>query len=433
MKTEKRTKKIKLSGLFNNSKFVLLFSFILACFFWVGFASQSDEIASVIVSDVPVSIELSEQAKNDGLKVYRGNEATVSVLIRGNRLTIGSITKSDLQIVAQNTSSINFANTYALSLTSRKAGIKTDYEVVSISPSIINVSVDKERTQNFTIEKNIDTSEVTLPTSKDNTDTEYYLAKPVISENRVTVSGPEQEVKKIAKVQVYDRITGQQSENISKTLDVQLLDSGGEVIENDLLNVSPKRINVTIPILPKKEIPIIPRFENVPSGIHIDELYSVKPSKITVAGTEDILDSIDIIELDPINFNTLDPAQTQITCAVSVPTGCINISNEEQARVSLKLSNYSSTVVTVSDIELKNIPTGYKADVSTKSLGISIAGPKNIISEITSDNVQVIVDLSTLGSGFEGSQELPAEIVLSDLESCWCFSEYTVNVSIRKS
>ena len=431
MKT-KKIKKFKLSKLFENSKFIWLFSFILACFFWVAFASQSDEISTVIVSDVPVTVELPEQAKQDGLKVYRGDDIKVSVQIRGNRLTVGSVNNADLQVVAQNTSSITFANTYALGLTTRKLGMKSDYEVVSISPSVINVTVDKERTQQFTIEKNINTSEVTLPVSNNDSTTEYYLAKPVISENNVTVTGPEQEVKKIAKVQVYDRITGQQSENISKTLDVQLLDSAGEIIENELLNVSPKKVNMTIQILPKKEIPIIPRFLNIPDGMNIDELYSVKPSQITVAGTECILNDIDSILLDPIDFNSLDPTKTQITSSISLPTGCINISNEEQARISLRLSNYSSTVVTISNIETVNVPFGYRADVSTKSLSISVAGPKDIINQITSDNVKVSVDLSSLASGFEGSKELPAEIDLSELENCWCFNEYTVNVSIKK-
>ncbi len=431
MKT-KKIKNFKLSKLFENSKFIWLFSFILACFFWVAFASQSNEISTVTVTDVPVTVELSEQARHDGLQVYRGNDIKVTVQIRGNRLTVGSVNNTDLQVVAQNTSSITFANTYALGLTARKTGMKSDYEVVSISPSVINVTVDKERTQQFTIEKNINTSEVTLPVSNDDSTTEYYLAKPVISENHVTVTGPEQEVKKIAKVQVYDRITGQQSENISKSLDVQLLDSAGEIIENELLNVSPKKVNMTIQILPKKEIPIIPQFLHVPDGMNIEELYSVKPSQITVAGTESILNDIDAIYLDPVDFNSLDPTKTQITCSISLPTGCINISNEEQARISLKLSNYSSTVVTVSNIEVVNVPFGYRADVSTKSLSISVAGPKDIISQITSDNVKVSVDLSSIASGFEGSKELPAEIDLSELENCWCFNEYTVNVSIKK-
>ena len=431
MKTEK-IKKFKLSRLFNNSKFILLFSFILSCFFWVAFASQSNEISTVTVSDIPVNVELSEQAKNDGLKVYRGNDIKVAVQIRGNRLTVGSVNKSDLQVIAQNTSSITFANTYALSLTARKAGVKSDYEILSVSPSVINVTVDKERTQHFTITKNIDTSEVTLPASNENSSTEYYLAKPVISEDRVTVSGPEQEVKKISTVQVYDRISGLQSENISEALDVQLLDSDGELIENELLNISPQSVNVTIQILPKKEIPVIPQFRNIPDGIDVDELFSVKPSQITIAGTEDILNNIDSVQLDPIDFNTLDPTKTQITSTISIPTGCINISNEEQARISLKMNNYSSTVVTVSNIETENVPFGYRADVSTKSLSVSVAGPADVISQITSENIKVSVDLSTLAVGFEGSQELPAQISLVQLENCWCFNEYTVNVSIKK-
>ncbi len=428
----KKKKNINSRSLFDNSKFLLLLSFILSCIFWVAFASGSDEESTITISDIPVTIELSDEAKEDGLRVYRGGEATVSVQIKGNRLTVGSITKDDIQVVAQNTSSITVANTYALSLSTKKNGVKTDYEIVSVSPSVINVTVDKEKQQTFNIEKNIDTSSVTLPISTNESISGYYLSKPVISNNTVTVTGPEQEVKQINKVQVSDTISGEQSENITKKLEVQLLDSDGELIESDLINVSPKKVDVTIQILPEKEIEIIPNFVNVPSGMDVDSIASVKPSKITVAATEEELSLLNEIKLDPIDFNTLDPTKTQITCNISLPAGYINISNVEQARVSLDLSDYSSTTIPVTDVELTSVPDGYTAEVSTKSINVSIAGPTDEISDITAESIKASVDLSSLASGFEGSQEMPVKIDLSELNGCWCFKEYTVNVSLKK-
>ena len=179
-------KKIKFNTrkLFTNSKFLLLLSFVLACIFWVGFASTSDEESITVVSDVPVTIELPEQAKNDGLRVYRGGDTKVTVQIKGNRLTVGSISSGDIQVLAQNTNSINVANTYALGLSAKKLGVKTDYEIVSVTPSVINVTVDKERQQEFQISKDIDTSAVTVPVS-----TGYYISQPVISQDKVVVTG----------------------------------------------------------------------------------------------------------------------------------------------------------------------------------------------------------------------------------------------------
>ena len=100
--------------------------------------------------------------------------------------------------------------------------------------------------------------------------------------------------------------------------------------------------------------------------------------------------------------------------------------------VLLKLNDYSSTVVTVEDIITEAVPVGYSAEVFTKSINISVAGPKDVISEITAENIRASVDLSTLANGFEGSQEMPVKISFSSLSKCWCFNEYTVNVSIKK-
>lgn len=430
MNKQHQMKKIKFNTrkLFTNSKFLLLLSFVLACIFWVAFASTSDEESITVVSDVPVTIELPEQAKNDGLRVYRGGDTKVTVQIKGNRITVGSISSGDIQVLAQNTNSINVANTYALALSAKKVGVKTDYEIVSVTPSVINVTVDKERQQEFSISKNIDTSAVTLPS------TGYYISQPVISQDKVIVTGPEQEVKKINKVQVYDKITGEQKENIVKKLPVQLLDSAGEQIESDLLSITPTMIDTTIQILPKKEIPVVPSFVNVPNGVDVEKIAKVSPSTITVASTEGVLEGLTEIRLDPVDFNKLSPTTTQLTRNITLPTGCVNLSDEQQAKISFNLSGYTSTVVTVSDIKLKNVPKGYSAQVSTKSIDISMAGPTDIISEFTTENISATVDLSTLAEGFEGSQELPVIIGMSQLNKCWCFnSETTVNISVKKS
>lgn len=430
---EKKKKKINTKKLFNNSKFIMMISFVLACIFWVAFASGTDEETSMLVTDIPVTIELPEQAKKDGLKVYRGGDITATVQVSGNRLTVGSISKSDIQIVAQNTSSITTANTYALSLSAKKSGVKTDYEIVSVSPSIINVTIDKERIQEFTVEDNIDISNVKLPVDTSKEIIDYYLSKPVMSNNTVTVIGPEQEVKEISKVQISDTITGEHKANINKKLRIQLLDSGGELIESDLLSVTPENVDITIQVLPEREINIIPTFVNVPDGINVTKIASVKPAKITIAAEEARLLGFDKIDLAPIDFNNLDPTTTQITENIVLPNGFINISNEEHAKVTLNLSDYSSTVVTIENILPDSVPSGYSAEVSTKTLNISVAGPKDIINEITPDDIKASVDLSGLASDFEGSQELPVTIDLSPLNKCWCFSEYTVNVSVKKN
>lgn len=387
----------------------------------------------MVVTDIPVTIELSDQAIAGGLRVYRGGEVTATVQIKGNRLTVGSVTKSDVQVVAQNTSSITVADTYALSLSVKKVGVKADYEIISVSPSVINVTVDRERTQNFTIEKNIDISGVTLPVSSDTATAGYYLSKPAISLDVVSVTGPEQEVKKVSKAQVTDTIKGEQKENITKSLEVELIDSDGEKIESNLISLSPKKVDMTIQVLPEKEINILPVFTNVPSGIDIDNLVSVKPPKITIAGTKNAIDEIDEIKLAPIDFNTLDPTKTQITCNITLPTGCVNISNEEQVRVSLNLSDYSSIIVPITDFKIKSVPSGYDAEVSTKSINVSIAGPTDKINDITKEDIKATVDLSDLADGFEGSQELPVKIDLSSINNCWCFYDYTVNVSVKKT
>ena len=125
---------MNISRLFASSKFLLLVSFLLSCVFWCIFAADSNEESITMVSDIPVTIQLSEQAEKEGLRVYRGGDTKVTVQIKGNRLTVGSISNSDIQVVAQNTNSVNVANSYALSLSAKNVySMPTDYVDTNVS------------------------------------------------------------------------------------------------------------------------------------------------------------------------------------------------------------------------------------------------------------------------------------------------------------
>ena len=200
-----------------------------------------------------------------------------------------------------------------------------------------------------------------------------------------------------------------------------------------MITVTPKTVEVTIQILPKKDVKIIPTFTNVPSGIDTTKIATVKPSSITVAGPQQVIEKLDKISLDPIDFSTLDPTKTQITSAISLPNGCIDISNQEQAKISLDLSDYSTTVVSIDNFLLSSVSDGYTASVTTSAIDITIAGPTDIINEITSSDIIATADLSKLASNFEGSQEVPVSISFVNQTSCWCINSYTVTVSVKKA
>ena len=66
----------------------------------------------------------------------------------------------------------------------------------------------------------------------------------------------------------------------------------------------------------------------MPSGLEItDDMISIEPSSILLAGTEDVLSKTDSVSLAPIDFATLTNNKSTFDLAVEIPTDCKNISN----------------------------------------------------------------------------------------------------------
>lgn len=71
--------KITLDKLFKNNKFLLVFSFLMACILWLFFSQNSGVDTTASISDIPISIQLSDQAKEDGLVIFTGADTKATV------------------------------------------------------------------------------------------------------------------------------------------------------------------------------------------------------------------------------------------------------------------------------------------------------------------------------------------------------------------
>ena len=121
-------KKFNINTLFFNNKFLIVFSVLIAFISWVVIKLGSSESQERIISNIPVNISLSDNAKNDGLKIFAGGDRTASVTIKGNRVISSMLTKENIRIVAKQASStIISPGSYMLELTAEKVGNISDF------------------------------------------------------------------------------------------------------------------------------------------------------------------------------------------------------------------------------------------------------------------------------------------------------------------
>lgn len=421
-----RIRKINVNKLFYNNKFVAVFSFIMSVIIWTTVSSNSTESIPVTISDIPVDIQLSESAVQDGLKVFSGHDITARVEITGNRLVVGQVTKDNIQISAsQAASTIISPGNYTLELSAKKVGILKDYEIVSdVKPSVITVMVDRYRESEFDIEPEINF------TSKPG----YFVGNTVLSSQKVTLSGPETEVSKIKKVKVVSNIPGELDSSVTLKLPIIMYDAYDKAITGETISAGVNEVEASIPILMKKEIEIIPDFSNLPSGITskkgYPEIARVIPDKLEIAGSEDVVSALKSIKLDAIDFNKVNIQNSKFTLPINLPQGCRSLNNVYSADVNLNLSQFRERILNINQFSFKNLPKGKTAKVYNKGINITVLAPLNDINYIKSSNIVAEIDFEGKDD-FVNSMEMPVKLYVKDSDTAWIYGQYYVNVNLE--
>lgn len=420
-------KKRPFQEFFSSEKVLFVLSVLMSFAIWIFVTASSGETANYTISNIPVNMDLSDDAVADGLTVVSINgisveNFTAAVKVSGNSVTVGSLTTSDIVISGTNLGNIVTSGTYNVTLSAKPQGLKSNYSIVSLSPSEVTIVVDR------TIEKEIEIESRIIASAP----AEYYMGSPTFSSKTVVIRGPEQSVSKVGAAVVSKTIEKEITTTTTiENLTVSLLDSDGNIIEDDSLIIEPATVDATIPILTKKTVPIELLCENKPEGLSLNEFVTIEPSEIEIAASSDIIDNINSISIGTVDFNKLNYGTTERKFEVIMPEGVRNLNNVESANVSFHFIGYTSNQFTITNFTMVNVPDGLEAKYSPYSkLVVRVIGPDNEIADLKASDVEAIIDLSNAQTG---TFDMPVRFELSGVESCWCYNiDFFVNVTVSE-
>lgn len=419
---DKKKKKFFLNKILQNSKFLFFISLLISLSMWIYMSIGNGNDTVVTISNIPVQIELSDDAIKNGLQIFNTGDITASVSVSGNRAIIGSLTQNDI-IVTAATNAIDSSGNYTLSLSASKANPYEDFQIVSnVTPSNVNVLIDYYRESTFDIQDS-----VVYKVS------EGYFASTAISSKSIMITGPQTEVSKIAKVIASATLGNTLTSSTETKAEILLYDSENNLIEDtEMLNMDFTTVDVSISVLPEKSLPIKPVFINKPEGLDIsDDMINIEPSSIMLAGTQEVLENLNSVTLETIDFSTLRNERQTFTLAIDIPPDCKNISNASTARVTLDLSSMSSKTLTVERFNVQGLTPNHTAQITQKSIDVTIYGPKEELDKLTKDNITAIIDTSS-SSGTVGSVQMPVTFAMPDASRCWANGSYKANLTISE-
>ena len=402
-----KKKKLSLNKLFQNNKFLIILALVISTITWVYMSMGTTNDTTVTISNIPIQIELPDQLDNNGLQVFRDTKQTATVTVTGSRAVLGSIGTKDITVTGA-TNGIDSAGTYQLSLSAVKANPSANFQIIStVTPSNVNVIVDYQRETSFPIQENV------VYKVADG----YYASTSLASKN-ITISGPQTEIAKIAKVSA--------SAELDSTLNAP-------TSTTELLTMEFTDVEATISVLPEKTVNVIPEFINKPKGLDLnDDMLTVEPSKILLAGPKEVLDKTDSVKLESIDFATLSNKRYEYDAqGINIPSDCKNISNSTSAKLVLDLSGLSKKTFTVDSFKVSGLSSKYKADVTQTSMNVTVIGSEEELKSLKSSDIEGVIDTSDQ-SGTVGSVQMPVTFKLSGTDTCWVSGSYKANITISE-
>lgn len=410
------------SRLMQNSYFLFAFALIISLVIWLymSFNSPSTE-TSFTIGDVPIQIELAEEARNLGLRVFTADDTTATVTVSGTRTVLGLVNENDLNVTAASGAATTTGN-FTFPVTANKRSSRGNYQITGCTPSNINVTVDYLKETEFEIVDGI------VFYVQDG-----YYGSSSLPYSRVLVSGPQTEVSKIKKVVARASI----SEKLVKSRDVEaelvLLDEDNNEISQALLTLSVQKLKVTVNVMPEKKVAVVPDFINMPEGLVLsDDMMTVSPTELVLAGPATTLNSIDSVKLDEIDFTKIKNDKIVFEAQdIIIPENCKNISNYATAKVTLDLSSFSQKTFTVDQFVVEGLSKDYTSEITTKSINVTIIGQKDDLDSIAASQITGVIDTSN-AAGKTGSVEMPVTFRITGSNRVWAYGTYQANVTIAK-
>lgn len=301
----------------------------------------------------------------------------------------------------------------------------------SVSSQDVSLYAKSPNTVTLTLEK---LSRVTIPVKiqqdvhlEDN----YMSGRLTQNYEEIIIEGPDELVKQVSYAQaILDRDNVDKS--ITATLPLTLIDANGEIIEDDAITCSALEVEVSLPVLMYKDVPLeVPVIYG--GGIsEEDVVVEPNPKTIRISGEPATLEAIQSIKLSNIDVSALLTNSETLTREIVVPDGVNNVSGESQATVSVEIKNKAIRQLRVSSSNFQYIglPTDMIPNFRTTVLTVTVRANVEDIDQITEDNLRVVVDFTDWN--LSKNMTMPVKIYIDGFEGAGVISEseYMVLVDV---
>ena len=402
--------------------FYIFLAILLALIFWGVVRFDNDPDLDNSVSNIPVNITGIRVLENQGLKIQSQSHDTVSLVWKGKWDDIGKLNKNNVSV------------TLDVSRISEPGVHELHYDInypISVNPSVFSVQRMEPEVITVTVSKVHSKSLPIQPVFKGSVSNGYQAGELIVEPETVLISGSEDAVERVKYAQVVLN-QREMKTSFSGELPIVLLDEQNNQLNPDDIGLllSEENAYVVLPILVTKEVPLALDFitgGGASEGKHVE--YTISPKTITVSGTEE-----DMKALTEISLGSIDLAQVLDSYVgeypIYLPGGIENVSGITRANVEITVKGLYTKTFEVQNIELQNIPKGYRAVLSTQVCIITLRGSKSSLETVQPSQIKLVADLAELDA--TGSYNVPVKVYLYTSNDVGAIGTNSVVVKLSK-
>ncbi len=395
-------------------------SVLIAAVLWFYVVSINNFEENYKIRNIaPTFVGIEELMTSKNLMVV--GDYSVDIEISGKRRDILSINVSDIQVEVD-LSNVTSAGTYELPYTVTLPS--SAYTLRNKYPQKLSVKFDEE-----------DVSSVPVKLATEDIAAEGYVVDKSninIVPRELKITGLQEEIDRIsyaeANIEQKDAKT-----TISGKLTYSFYDVEGKLIKNSSVNADFDKVDVTIPILKTKEVPLsleVQGNDNFKKYVN----YTFEPKTIKVAGEESVIEQMSSFVAGTVKISEITSGMEK-AFTLTPPDGILNLSGEVTATAKIEFDGLGKKSVKTTLIELINtytLPAGYKIRPVTTSINVDILGTEEALSKVNSTNVRAVADLqSTVLS--RGTHPINVSIVVDGVADTAVanIEEYMIYVEVR--
>ncbi len=417
-------KKISFRKLLYNRRFTIPLSIIAAFIFWlvITINQKPDMDRTFSKLNVTINLENTLAATNEMSIIGDISKQEFTVVVRGPSYLVSSLTASDMNLYAS-AATVDEPGEYELEVSASTGGISSDYQIISITPSTVNVTFDYIETKEFSI----------VPTAVGAVAEAGLIAEnSVVSgteSDTITVKGPRSVINKIETVTAVAEVNKTLSASDTFDAKIVLYDAKGNEISQENLIFSTSNVKVTVPISKKKVVPVKVEYSNLPSGFNTASLTaSVDYASVTVIGTPATVEKITSVSLSPIDITAVSTDSSSFDVAAKLPEGVKLLDSIDHFTVTVDTSKYIEKTITVSSVKYTNLESGLKTQGSSSIKNVKICGPKEVIDKLDISKIYAEINLTDKKAG---EHTVTAIIKFEGYNNIWAVGTYSTTVTLK--